>query len=64
MFYFYSKALQNQLARLFSALNVFIFKENGSFDDKDLKMADLNKDGIIVVRDVTKLKKYFKIKIF
>jgi len=28
-------------------------------------MADLNKDGIIVVRDVTELqKKYFKIKIF
>jgi len=56
--------LQNQLARLFSALNVFIFKENGSFDYKGLKMADLNKDGIIVVRDVTELKKYFKIKIF
>lgn len=64
MFYFYPKALQNQLARLFSALNVFIFKENGSFDYKDLKMADLNKDGIIDVRDVTELKKYFKIKIF
>ena len=57
MFYFYPKALQNQLVRLFSALNVFIFKENGSFDYKGLKMADLNKDGIIDVRDVTELQK-------
>jgi hypothetical protein len=60
LFYFYPKALQNQLARLFSALNVFIFKENGSFDYKGLKMADLNKDGIIDVRDVTELQKKFQ----
>ena len=49
----------------FFYIKVFIFKENGSFDYKGLKMADLNKDGIIDVRDVTELQKnYFKIKIF
>lgn len=38
---------------------MFLFSKNGSFDYKGLKMADLNKDGIIVVRDVTELQKIF-----
>lgn len=54
---FLSKSLAKSISKAFSALNVFIFKENGSFDYKGLKMADLNKDGIIVVRDVTELQK-------
>jgi hypothetical protein len=54
---FLSKSLAKSISKAFFCIKVFIFKENGSFDYKGLKMADLNKDGIIVVRDVTKLQK-------
>ncbi|WP_418331023.1 hypothetical protein [Ruminococcus sp.] len=36
---------------------MFLFSKKTAHLNKDLKMADLNKDGIIDVRDVTELQK-------